>query len=185
MATRNMKWIEPENLKGTKGTLTNPTTTLPTLSQRHIRSLMIQITSFAIDTDAVLRSVSSPNCGAAVLFVGTTRQFTNERETKTLAYECYQPMALAKMKELQESALAKWNIEHCSIVHRIGVVDVEAASVVVAVSSPHRVASFESASWIMERLKQVVPIWKQEHWAGGDTEWVHPQTPPAETEVTS
>ena len=146
---------------------------------------MIEITSNTIDTEAVLRSVSSPNCGAAVLFVGTTRQFTNDRETTTLAYECYQPMAIAKMNELRDSALAKWDIEKCSIVHRVGVVDVEAASVVVAVSSPHRVASFESASWIMERLKQVVPIWKQEHWADGDTEWVHPHTPPAETEVKS
>ena len=146
---------------------------------------MIEITTNEIDTDAVLLSVTSPNCGAAVLFVGTTRQFTNDRETKTLAYECYEPMAIAKMKELRESALAKYDIEYCSIVHRVGVVDVEAASVVVAVSSPHRVASFESASWIMERLKQVVPIWKQEHWANGDTQWVHPQTPPSESEVNS
>ena len=144
---------------------------------------MIQITPNTIDTNAVLRSVTSPNCGAAVLFVGTTRQFTDDRETKTLAYECYRPMAIAKLEELRDSALAKWEIEHCAIVHRVGVVDVEDASVVVAVSSPHRVASFEAASWIMERLKQVVPIWKQEHWANGDTEWVHPNTPPAETEV--
>ena len=144
---------------------------------------MIEITSNAIDTDAVLRSVSSPTCGAAVLFVGTTRQFTDGRETKTLAYECYEPMAIAKMEELRECAMEKWDVEYCSIVHRVGVIDIEAASIAVAVSSPHRVASFESAAWIMDQLKQVVPIWKQEHWANGDTQWVHPQTPPVETEV--
>ena len=63
---------------------------------------------------------------------------------------------------------------NCSIVHQIGVVEIEAASIAVAVSSPHRVASFEAASWIMDRLKKDVPIWKQEHWADGDRHWVHP-----------
>jgi len=137
---------------------------------------MIEITPNTIDTEAVLRSVSSPKCGAAVLFVGTTRQFTDQRETEKLTYEGYQPMALQKMNELRDAAIAKWEIEECSIVHRVGVVEVEAASIVVAVSSPHRVASFEAASWIMDQLKQVVPIWKQEHWADGVTEWVHPQS---------
>lgn len=136
---------------------------------------MIEITSKRIDTNAVLESVSSPNCGAAVLFVGTTRQFTDGRETEKLAYECYQPMAIAKMNELHDAAMKKWGIEKCSMVHRIGVVGVEEASIVVAVSSAHRVASFEAATWIMDQLKKVVPIWKQEHWSDGETEWLHPQ----------
>ncbi len=141
---------------------------------------MIEITSKTIDTNAVLRSVTSPTCGAAVLFVGTTRQFTQTRETMQLAYECYQPMAIEKMKELRDAAFDRWEIENCSIVHRIGVVEVESASVAVAVSSPHRVASFEAANWIMDQLKKVVPIWKQEHWADGETQWVHPQSDAAQ-----
>lgn len=144
---------------------------------------MIEITSNPINTQALLESVSSPTCGAAVLFVGTTRQFTDGRETEKLAYECYRPMAIQKLNELRDAAMEKWEIQECSIVHRIGVVEIEAASIAVAVSSPHRVASFEAASWIMDRLKQSVPIWKQEHWAGGESEWVHPTTGEKSPEV--
>lgn len=144
---------------------------------------MIEITSDPIDTSALLESVSSPTCGAAVLFVGTTRQFTEGRETEKLAYECYQPMALQKLNQLRDRAMQKWDIQNCAIVHRIGVVEVEAASIAVAVSSPHRVASFEAASWIMDRLKKDVPIWKQEHWADGDRQWVHPASDGKSPEV--
>ena len=146
---------------------------------------MIEITPNEINTQALLESVSSPTCGAAVLFVGTTRQFTDGRETEKLAYECYQPMAIAKLNELRDAAMKKWEIENCSIVHRIGVVEIEAASIAVAVSSRHRVACFEAASWIMDRLKKDVPIWKQEHWADGDRQWVHPPTDDKSTEVIS
>lgn len=145
--------------------------------------MMIEITSKPIDTQAMLESVSSPTCGAAVLFVGTTRQFTDGRETEKLAYECYHPMAMQKLNELCEAAMKKWEIQNCSIVHRIGVVAIEAASIAVAVSSPHRVASFEAAAWIMDRLKKDVPIWKQEHWADGDCQWVHPPTDDRSPEV--
>lgn len=137
---------------------------------------MIEITSSRIDTDAVLSSVSSPACGAGVLFVGTTRQFTGDRETEQLEYECYHAMALAKLEALKEAAIEKWEIEKCSIVHRVGVVKIEEASIAVAVSSAHRVASFEAASWIMDRLKKDVPIWKKEYWAQGDSHWVHPNS---------
>ncbi len=144
---------------------------------------MIEITSNEINTTELLESVSSPTCGAAVLFVGTTRQFTGERETEKLAYECYRPMAIQKLNELRAAAMEKWGIENCAIVHRIGVVEIEAASIAVAVSSPHRVASFEAASWIMDRLKKDVPIWKQEHWVDGDRHWVHPTPKQASSEV--
>ena len=83
---------------------------------------MIEITPNEINTTALLESVSSPTCGAAVLFVGTTRQFTGERETEKLAYECYQPMAIQKLNDLRDAAMKKWEIEKCAIVHRIGVV---------------------------------------------------------------
>ena len=144
------------------------------MSNRHI--LMIKITPNKIDTESILASVSSANCGAAVLFVGTTRKFTDQRETTKLAYECYEAMAIEKLTELQQNAIEKWGIEKCSIVHRIGIVDIEEASIAVAVSSPHRVASFDAASWIMDRVKKDVPVWKQEHWVDGKTEWVHPES---------
>ena len=134
---------------------------------------MISIVTEKIDTQTLLRSVSSPNSGATVLFVGTTRQFTGERETTFLSYECYQEMAIAKLQELSDRAAEKWAIEQCGIVHRIGEVAIEEASVAVAVSTPHRKDAFEAAQWLMDRLKEEVPIWKKEHGIDGGQEWIH------------
>ncbi len=134
---------------------------------------MISIVTDKIDTQALLESVSSPNSGASVLFVGTTRQFTGERETTYLSYECYQEMAIVKLEELRDRAVEKWPIERCGIVHRIGEVAIEEASVAVAVSTPHRKDAFEAAQWLMDRLKEEVPIWKKEHWIDGGQEWIH------------
>ena len=99
---------------------------------------MIEITSQPLDTDRILQSVHSPRSGASVLFVGTTRQFTEGRETVELDYECYHEMAIKKLSQLRYRAFEKWPIEHCTIVHRIGSVPVGQASVAIAVSSPHR-----------------------------------------------
>jgi len=134
---------------------------------------MISIVTEKIDTQALLESVSSPKSGASVLFVGTTRQFTGERETTFLSYECYQEMAITKLKELCDRAAEKWPIEQSAIVHRIGQVDIEEASVAVAVSTPHRKDAFEAAEWLMDRLKEEVPIWKKEHGIDGNQQWVH------------
>jgi molybdopterin synthase catalytic subunit len=137
---------------------------------------MISITDKPIDSTAVLASVSDPDCGANVLFVGTTRRMTGQRETTRLEYECYESMAVSKMESLVALAHEQWPIAKVSIVHRVGVVEIETASIAVAVSSPHRSASFEAASWLLERLKQEVPVWKREIWADGQEEWVHPET---------
>ena len=146
---------------------------------------MIEITHSIINTNKVLESVNSTSAGAAVLFVGTTRQMTRGRETLKLDYECYEEMALKKMEQLRDQALEKWPIEKCSIVHRVGTVELGEASIAVAVSTPHRVASFEAAQWLVDILKKEVPIWKREYWADGSEEWVHPdeavkKNPPAQ-----
>lgn len=83
-------------------------------------------------------------------------------------------MALAKMRELHQIACQRWDIHACSIVHRIGEVDLGEVSIAVATSSPHRKNSFESAQWLIDTLKKTVPIWKKEIWTDGSTEWVHP-----------
>lgn len=136
---------------------------------------MIEIINAKIDEQAVLASVKDPDSGACVLFVGTTRRLTGEKETVTLNYEAYREMAMEQMTELAEAAASKWPIKHCSIVHRLGQVDIGESSIAVAVGSPHRVDAFAAASWLMDEIKAVVPIWKQEHWTDGSTEWVHPQ----------
>jgi len=135
---------------------------------------MIAITNKPIETDLVLESVQTDLAGAAVLFVGSTRKFTGDKETAKLEYECYEAMAIKKMEEIRELAAQRWSIEKCSIVHRVGEVGLGEASIAVAVSTPHRIASFEAAAWLVDALKKEVPIWKREFWADGSTEWVHP-----------
>lgn len=136
---------------------------------------MIEITKKTIDTTAVLASVQTIDAGAAVLFVGSTRQFTLGKETLKLDYECYEEMALKKMGQILDQAKSKWSIRKCSIVHRIGTVELGEASIAVAVSSPHRSDSFEAGRWLVDTLKKDVPIWKREYWSDGSMEWVHPE----------
>ena len=135
---------------------------------------MIQLTQDPIDTQSVLESIQSTQAGAVVLFLGTTREWTGGRKTLWLDYECYEEMAVRQLELLEQQAREKWTLEHCTIVHRLGRVDLGEASVAVAVSTKHRSESFEAGQWLIDQLKEVVPIWKQEHWDDGTTEWVHP-----------
>tara|TARA_Y100000758_G_scaffold210378_1_gene150763 strand:- start:854 stop:1285 length:432 start_codon:yes stop_codon:yes gene_type:complete len=141
---------------------------------------MIELVQDPIDTARLLESVSSHQAGAIVLFVGTTRQFTGQRETDSLDYECYPEMAMAKLEELEAEARRRWPIVEIAIVHRLGHLELGEASVAIAVSSPHRQDAFESGSWLIDKLKEVVPIWKQENWADGTSQWVHPGVEPPE-----
>ncbi|HEV7281892.1 MAG TPA: molybdenum cofactor biosynthesis protein MoaE [Pirellulaceae bacterium] len=138
---------------------------------------MIELTHDPIDPAAVLAAVSSPRAGAVVLFLGTTRAWTDGRETTTLDYECYPEMAGRALSDLQGQARERWPLEGLSIVHRLGRVDPGEASVAIAVSSAHRDAAFEAGKWLIDTLKESVPIWKKENWADGAVEWVHPETP--------
>lgn len=138
---------------------------------------MIELTHEPIDAAKALAAVQSPRCGAVVLFLGTTRQWTDDKETAQLSYECYEEMARQELAKLEAEARAKWPIEHCVIIHRLGVTPIAEASVLVAVSSPHRNDAFEAGRFLIDALKERVPIWKKEHWADGGSEWVHPGVP--------
>src|SRR5262249_3778851 len=135
---------------------------------------MIQLTREPIDSQALLDRVTTPAAGAVVLFLGTVREFTHGRQTTALDYECYPEMAEKKLAELEAEARKRWTLVDVAIVHRLGRLELAEASVAVAVSSPHRDAAFEAGRWLIDTLKQVVPIWKQENWSDGTTEWVHP-----------
>ncbi len=135
---------------------------------------MIQLTNEPIEPAKLLDAVTSPQAGAVVLFLGVTRSITGERETESLDYQCYEAMALKKMEELEAIARGRWPLIGCAIVHRLGHLQPAEASVAIAVSSPHRPQAFEAGQWLIDTLKDVVPIWKQENWADGEVEWVHP-----------
>lgn len=135
---------------------------------------MIQITTDAIDHATVTESVRSNLAGAVCTFLGTVREMTGDRRTASLDYEAYPDMAQKKMAELEAQARQRWPILDAALVHRVGHLELGEISVVVAVSCPHRDQAFEACRWLIDTLKEVVPIWKKEVWADGSEEWVHP-----------
>ena len=138
---------------------------------------MIELIQDPINTDMVLKSVASTKAGAVVLFLGTTREFTAGRQTASLDYESYGEMAQRKMGELEAEARQRWSLIEVTLVHRLGPVGLGEASVAIAVSSPHRGDAFTAGQWLIDTLKEIVPIWKKENWADGTSEWVHPGMP--------
>jgi molybdopterin synthase catalytic subunit len=135
---------------------------------------MIEITEAKIDHQALTERVRSNRAGAVCTFLGTVRELTGDRQTLSLDYEAYPEMALKKLADLESEAHSRWPIIDVAIVHRVGHLDLGEISVVVAVSCPHRDEAFEACRWLIDTLKEVVPIWKRESWADGTEEWVHP-----------
>jgi len=135
---------------------------------------VVSLTDKPIDSATVLAQVASNDAGAMVLFLGTTREFTNGRRTVSLDYECYPEMAEKKLAELEAEARRRWPLTECAIVHRLGHLELGEASIAIAVSSPHRGDAFAAGQWLIDTIKEVVPIWKQENWPDGTREWVHP-----------
>ncbi|MFM8705474.1 MAG: molybdenum cofactor biosynthesis protein MoaE [Planctomycetia bacterium] len=138
----------------------------------------VRLVHGAIDTAAVLEAVASDAAGANVLFVGTTRGITDGIVTRSLEYEAHEPMARGELERLRDEAIARFGLESCAIVHRLGTVPVGEASVAIAASAPHRREAFAAAEWHMEQVKRVVPVWKREEAADGGHTWVHPDRPP-------
>lgn len=137
---------------------------------------MIRLTEEQIDHATLVEQAQSPAAGAVLLFLGCTRQHTAGRETIELRYEAYLAMAEKELRGLETEARQRWGLAECLIVHRLGQVPLGEASVAIVVASPHRRAAFEAGEWLIDTLKERVPIWKEEHWADGTSEWVHPES---------
>ena len=105
---------------------------------------------------------------------GTVREFTGEVQTQALEYEAYAEMAESSMSQLAEEARGRWPLIDVSIVHRSGHLELGDIAVAVAVSAGHRREAFEAGQWLIDTLKERTPIWKKEHYADGETEWIHP-----------
>ena len=137
---------------------------------------MIRLTNEPIDHPALTEAVRLPGCGAVVTFLGTVRDLTDGRETVALDYEAYGGMAEKKLAEIEQDTRRRWPVGEMVMVHRLGRLEVGEVSVAVALSCPHRAQAFEACRHAIDRLKELVPIWKKENWADGQTEWVHPGT---------
>jgi molybdopterin synthase catalytic subunit len=135
---------------------------------------MNRLTRDPIDYHALTEQVRRGECGAVVVFLGTVRDLTGEQVTVALDYEAYPPMAEKKMAEIEAATRQRWPVRAIVMEHRLGRLEVGEISVAVAVSCPHRADAFEACRYAIDRLKELVPIWKKENWADGSTEWVHP-----------
>jgi molybdopterin synthase catalytic subunit len=136
---------------------------------------LFDIVEGQIDLAALIFAAQRPDCGAISTFVGTTRVDENSgASVEYLDYEAYRPMADRKLEEIGAEIERRWDVREVAIVHRIGRVDPGEASVAIVVASPRRGEAFEATRYAIERIKQVVPIWKREVWSDGYV-WVGSQ----------
>ena len=132
---------------------------------------MFEIIASPISAQEVTEQVMHRNAGAVVNFIGTVREITKGRKTLYLEYEAYIPMAKAKLEQIGREIEEKWPGAKSAIVHRIGRLEIGEAAVVIATSSPHRADAYEANRYAIERIKEMVPIWKKEHWEDGEL-WI-------------
>jgi molybdopterin synthase catalytic subunit len=132
---------------------------------------MIEITEKKIDVAVLLESVLVPEAGGIDIFLGTTRNHSGGKKVVRLEYEAYAPMAVKIIGQIENEIRARWNIHKISVMHRIGVVPLEEASVGIAVSASHRNDAFEACRYAIDQLKKSAPIWKKEIFENGEA-WV-------------
>ena len=133
--------------------------------------MLIEITPEPLAPAPFLQHVRRDDSGALVLFLGVVRNNNLGRRVLYLEYDAYPEMAKRKLWEVGEEALARWPITDVAIAHRTGRLEIGETALLVAVSSPHRHDAFAACHHIVNRIKEVVPIWKKEVWEGGET-WI-------------
>ena len=132
---------------------------------------MINITYDKLDPERLTQAMRSNANGAVVTFLGTTRDSFEGKKVIRLEYEAYEKMAIKKLHEIRKEIQQQFSIEDIAICHRIGVVDISEISLAVVVASPHRKEAFTACQKIVDRVKEIVPIWKKEIFEGG-SHWV-------------
>ncbi len=140
----------------------------------------IRIQESPLDVEEVSDYLRVEEAGGVDVFFGTTRRWTDGRETVLLEYECYESMAVSEMARLLREADDRWRLSRACLLHRTGEVPLREISVIVGVSTPHRDAAFAACRYLIDALKKRVPIWKRERFADGSTEWVEGQLPPVD-----
>lgn len=136
---------------------------------------MFRVTHQPIDVNALVRFVNDAEAGAIATFIGTTRNHNEGRRVIALEYEAYPEMAEKELARIGTEAAKSWPICRMAILHRLGPVQIGEASVVIAVSSPHRDAAFAASRFAIEEIKKTVPIWKKEVFEGGEV-WIGTQS---------
>jgi molybdopterin synthase catalytic subunit len=130
-----------------------------------------QISKEPIDIQSVIDKVVQRNAGAITTFIGTVRELTKGKKTLFLIYDAYEAMAVKKLEQIGSEIEERWEGSQVAITHRVGRLDITDIAVVIAVSTPHRADAYDANRYAIERIKEIVPIWKKEHWEDGE-EWM-------------
>jgi len=130
------------------------------------------MTTEPLSLDEAEAFVRDPGAGGTCLFVGTVRDRSGRGEVTGLTYEAWDELAVGRLEELGRELLDRWPLRKAALLHRTGDLGIGEASVVIAVSAPHRAEAFEACRHAIERLKEDVPIWKKEALVSGEAEWV-------------
>ncbi len=130
-------------------------------------NVFVALTGERIDAERIVAEAKSGEDGAVVVFDGIVRNHTRGRRTLHLDYEAYEEMAVRQLRELGLKACERFAIRHLTMVHRLGRLEVGETSVLIVVAAAHRSAAFEACRWLIDTLKQTVPIWKKETFADG------------------
>lgn len=135
---------------------------------------MFEIVKEPISIEEITNKVIRNEAGAVTTFTGTVREFTYGKRTLSLEYQAYEKMAVKKLEQIGEEIKKKWNDSKVAISHRIGKLEISEIAVVIAVSTPHRKDAYAANEYAIERIKQIVPIWKKEIWENGEA-WIGDQ----------
>jgi molybdopterin converting factor subunit 1 len=140
---------------------------------------LVRLVRERIAAEEIVLNVKAPEDGAVVVFDGIVRNHSRGRRTLYLEYEAYEPMALAKMREIIVHTRERFAIHRIAMVHRLGRLEIGETSVLIVVGSPHRGAAFDACRFAIDTLKRTVPIWKKEYFADGAV-WAEGETPSGE-----
>lgn len=133
---------------------------------------MIFLTEDPIDMNAAYEHIQTGEAGAINFFFGVVRNNTQEKAVEQLDYEAYAPMAVREMQKIADEACRRWPVLKYIVIHRTGILRIGEMAVLIGVSTPHRGDSFEATRYIIDTIKQTVPIWKKEQFEDGDV-WVN------------
>ena len=133
---------------------------------------MITITEQPLDATGFITEINRKHNGGLAVFLGTVRDFTGPTRLAYMEYDAYKDMAEKKMHQIVGEARARWDDPDIAVAHRVGRLELTEPSVIIAVGTPHRAEAFEACRYIIDRIKEEVPIWKKEVDENGRGEWV-------------
>lgn len=133
---------------------------------------MLEITSNPVEVQLAIDRVKKSNHGAVVTFVGSVRENSEGKRVLYLEYEAYREMAEEKLEEISKEIQNRWGITDLDIIHRVGRIEVGDTAIVIAVGSAHRLEAFRACQYAIDRIKEIVPIWKKEFYEDGSSTWI-------------